>query len=169
MAEQNTTLCWSCKNSVPDTNGAGCMWSWHKRPVPGWTATESFTPDGEHYSWNVQKCPKFEKDGEFNLDTAPGDRLQELANAIVISAARNYRNLCNVDAKNRAIPGNVERRALYRGKYTALYGDNYMGMYGELRKAEKFFYSEYARSLTEADPIWIMEEISKEAGLCRRS
>ena len=165
MAEKKDSLCWSCKNSVPDLAGHGCNWSRKFKPVDGWTAeyVEKNCSDG---TYNVIACPEFIKDsGGFVVDPLNADRLQDLANAVVASAAKNYRSLCKAEAKIRAVPGNMTRRVLYRGKWRRLYGYEYMGLRGALNRAEKFFTSDYAKGLTEADPEWIASEIRKEAGL----
>lgn len=165
MAEKKDTLCWTCMNAVPDINGAGCRWSRRGKPIDGWTADyiEKSCAEG---SYMIKECPEYIKDtGEVNLDTATGECLQNLANAIVISAARDFRSLCKTEARSRAVPGNMTRRVLYRGKWAMLYGHHYTGTIGRIRRAERFFQSEYARSLTDADPEYIMEEIKKEEGL----
>lgn len=35
---QTESLCWSCRNSVPDKYGNGCSWSRDLIPVEGWQA-----------------------------------------------------------------------------------------------------------------------------------
>lgn len=65
----DATLCWCCKNAVPekDENGrytAGCDWSIHKKPVEGWevSATGRIYEHGHSYTtYCVSRCPKFER------------------------------------------------------------------------------------------------------------
>ena len=60
---QKGTLCWRCKNSVPDVYGRrGCNWSRYKLPVEGWTAKETrlrTLPDTYVTSYHVYSCPEF--------------------------------------------------------------------------------------------------------------
>lgn len=66
------TLCWNCRNAVPDREGTrGCSWSRDFIPVEGWDATpqklavyygksrKSRMRLGD--SFIVQSCPKFEE------------------------------------------------------------------------------------------------------------
>ena len=40
FVHQKPTLCWKCKNAVPDRDGeGGCSWSRKFHPVDGWIAT----------------------------------------------------------------------------------------------------------------------------------
>ena len=62
------TLCWTCKNAVPDGEH-GCRWSQHLEPVDGWTATEtrvySKTNLGDttyKESYYVIDCPEYDPD-----------------------------------------------------------------------------------------------------------
>lgn len=65
QAEQSSkqTLCWRCKNSVPDRYGErGCPWSRKRQPVEGWTAQERRLKVSNHLtvtSYNVRECPLF--------------------------------------------------------------------------------------------------------------
>ena len=64
-AQNKGTLCWKCKHSVPNGIDAGCDWSLDKKPVEGWDAqpTRMKIAEGTYTkSFNVIKCPKFEKD-----------------------------------------------------------------------------------------------------------
>lgn len=59
------SLCWECKNAVPDAYGQrGCSWSRHRLPVDGWEAKETslkIMQEVRIKSYVVRKCPKFEK------------------------------------------------------------------------------------------------------------
>lgn len=57
---KSETLCWHCKNAVPDKQGNGCSWSRKLEPVEGWTATDSLLNMGCGYC--VHECPEFVKD-----------------------------------------------------------------------------------------------------------
>ena len=39
-----------------------CSWSSELTPIEGWEAVESFDWAGDHYSYDVKKCPLFERD-----------------------------------------------------------------------------------------------------------
>lgn len=54
------TLCWTCKNAVPDMIGHGCEWSRSGKPVEGWTAEEDMILD-KIESYKVIECPKYEE------------------------------------------------------------------------------------------------------------
>ena len=61
----NGTLCWDCRNAVPDER-FGCHWSMRKMPVPGWTADkhvqkgyEAWGNPGLHTTYKVVNCPMF--------------------------------------------------------------------------------------------------------------
>lgn len=68
--KQDGTLCWKCKNAVPDKNGHGCNWSRKRQPVEGWVAKETKlkmykNEQGEEVytkSYHVILCPEFEED-----------------------------------------------------------------------------------------------------------
>lgn len=57
------TLCWCCKNAVPDAEGRrGCEWSIYNQKVPGWDADRVILSDQEEcrtWSYIVKRCPKF--------------------------------------------------------------------------------------------------------------
>lgn len=66
------TLCWSCKNAVPDMEGKhGCSWSRKFEPVEGWETkvtkrkTKLFAKGTYYYvedeGIEVVKCPEFIK------------------------------------------------------------------------------------------------------------
>ncbi|MBQ1434221.1 MAG: hypothetical protein IIZ09_14095 [Ruminococcus sp.] len=60
------SLCWCCKNAVPDRDGVnGCEWSLYSQPVPGWkvSSKKAFArSDGKQaYTYKVERCPKFER------------------------------------------------------------------------------------------------------------
>lgn len=61
--ESKQTLCWRCKNSVPDKWGErGCSWSRNRMPVDGWTAEKrqlKVAHGQEMVSYNVRACPMF--------------------------------------------------------------------------------------------------------------
>jgi hypothetical protein len=62
---QGGTLCWHCKNAVPNRYGTrGCSWSIHKVPVKGWDAeptTLRFYEGHTIKSYKVKSCPNFEE------------------------------------------------------------------------------------------------------------
>lgn len=56
------TLCWCCKNAIPDGGLKGCEWSVYRQPVPGWEADKTVLSDqGGYKTWSyiVKRCPKF--------------------------------------------------------------------------------------------------------------
>lgn len=57
------TLCWACRNAVPDRRGEkGCNWSRKKKPVDGWEATPTecrVTRGLTVPSFHVKSCPEF--------------------------------------------------------------------------------------------------------------
>lgn len=53
------TICWDCKNAVPDEKN-GCSWSRELKPVDGWTAMPPRS--GVKGSYKVIKCPKYKGD-----------------------------------------------------------------------------------------------------------
>lgn len=63
------TLCWSCKNAVPDGT-FGCKWSEELMPVEGWTATKTilnnFYPANSKkkymISYCISGCPQYIQD-----------------------------------------------------------------------------------------------------------
>lgn len=63
--EHRTTLCWSCKNSVPNNEtGAGCSWSKELKPVAGWLAFPTKVRKGKNGdfmdSFFVIQCPFYD-------------------------------------------------------------------------------------------------------------
>lgn len=72
------TLCWSCKNAVPNSQ-YGCCWSRSLQPVDGWDAmpTVSYYSNGDKYryktpSYKVISCPHYITDStEENEEEAP--------------------------------------------------------------------------------------------------
>lgn len=61
------TLCWSCKNAVPDfKKGYGCSWSNYFKPVEGWKATETevSVQNKKKRSYIVIECPLYRADEE---------------------------------------------------------------------------------------------------------
>lgn len=70
-----TTICWTCKNAVPDRDGeVGCAWSRSFVPVEGWEATPTkivLIYNDEHAehrrgprtddSYIVHSCPEYER------------------------------------------------------------------------------------------------------------
>ena len=63
--ESSGSLCWHCAHSVPDKLGRrGCDWSTKRKPVEGWTATQTrmrAIEGGDIISYFVTKCPKFKR------------------------------------------------------------------------------------------------------------
>lgn len=65
------TICWECRNAVPNLEKlCGCSWSIFFVPVDGWEAeptiiNHGYRDDGTLIpparSYNVKKCPYFEK------------------------------------------------------------------------------------------------------------
>lgn len=59
------TLCWKCRNAVPDLDGeTGCRWSRYKKPVNGWEATPTrlkVMGDKTVQSYFVRECPEFKE------------------------------------------------------------------------------------------------------------
>lgn len=60
------TLCWYCKNSVPDKSGkVGCNWSRFLLPLPGWDAEKVTINNMYNHrkcvrkSYIVKGCPEF--------------------------------------------------------------------------------------------------------------
>ena len=57
-ADENSTLCWSCKNAC-----GRCEWSAFFIPVRGWNAKETFIKNQhkgtEYKSYHVYECPKY--------------------------------------------------------------------------------------------------------------
>lgn len=67
--KKTMTICWECRNAVPDEEGKrGCSWSRKLEPVEGWQAVESTVVryDGGHkreiMSALVLECPQFKAD-----------------------------------------------------------------------------------------------------------
>lgn len=64
--EKKETLCWRCKNAVPDKKkGTGCSWSKSFEPVEGWDAKEvqiKLYEGKSCTSYIVKKCPMFKED-----------------------------------------------------------------------------------------------------------
>lgn len=61
----NQTICWNCKNSVPDPYGKhGCSWSRKFAPVEGWDAIPTYHAgnDSVYLSYEVKSCPQFVPD-----------------------------------------------------------------------------------------------------------
>lgn len=62
---QIPTLCWGCKNAVPNAAGTkGCSWSRRFEPVYGWDAKPtvlqwSHGKNAGDASFIVRKCPEF--------------------------------------------------------------------------------------------------------------
>lgn len=66
--KQGRSLCWSCRNAVPDGK-YGCPWSMDKTPVEGWVADkhvqkgyEAWGNPGLHITYKVLACPMFVPD-----------------------------------------------------------------------------------------------------------
>lgn len=68
------SLCWSCRNAVPNTTRLeelgregiiGCPWSVAFQPVEGWQAVKVIKSDYNPYeSYDVRSCPMWEEDGD---------------------------------------------------------------------------------------------------------
>lgn len=62
---ERESICWSCKNAVPDRKGRGCAWSRGFIPVKGWQAERKLVKNcvGEFYeTYAVTECPEYEED-----------------------------------------------------------------------------------------------------------
>ena len=65
--KDGSTICWGCANAVPHFDEKrrrytrGCEWSIYGQKVPGWEAIESPHTSYLGPSFNVRKCPKFER------------------------------------------------------------------------------------------------------------
>ena len=66
------SICWKCKNAVPDEKH-GCSWSREFKPVEGWDAEPSVIRNASHRkdvgpvdvdTYLVKACPKFVKDDQ---------------------------------------------------------------------------------------------------------
>lgn len=57
------SLCWHCKNAVPNYSGRGCNWSRFFKPVPGWDAPANFHQSHDRMTtgYKVNACPMFER------------------------------------------------------------------------------------------------------------
>ena len=62
MTSLPDTLCWTCRNAVPNLDGSrGCSWSKELKPVEGWTARKTHFRYGK-FGFLVKKCPEYEYD-----------------------------------------------------------------------------------------------------------
>lgn len=60
---ENLTLCWFCKNAVPNKEGTvGCSWSREFKPVKGWKARKCKNSNGDSY--RVYECPELVRDAD---------------------------------------------------------------------------------------------------------
>lgn len=60
---EGRTLCWVCRNAMPNDRGTGCEWSALGKPVEGWKALHhKVGADTLTDSYRVFECPKFELD-----------------------------------------------------------------------------------------------------------
>ena len=59
MFETKNTLCWSCRNAVPDEKH-GCSWNERLEPVPGWKTKKG--GNKEYITECVLECPEFVPD-----------------------------------------------------------------------------------------------------------
>lgn len=77
-AAKELSLCWSCRNAVPDRYGNGCSWSRDAIPVAGWVADLNRKTD----SWHVNRCPEYAQDPtemirpDMDTNTEAVDRLR---------------------------------------------------------------------------------------------
>ena len=59
------TLCWYCKNAIPDDKGdKGCSWSRNRLPVDGWEAKLTQLKVAKRLtmpSYQVIECPEFKE------------------------------------------------------------------------------------------------------------
>lgn len=58
------TICWGCKNAVPNKKDRGCSWSKNFEPVEGWDAERcdvNMQHGKKNYveSYIVKRCPLF--------------------------------------------------------------------------------------------------------------
>ena len=168
--QKSESLCWKCANAVPDYSGRGCRWSRKLKPVDWWVA-EWVDKNSQTSTWRVIECPEYEPDnGGWNLDMTAEERVQDLANAIIVSAASSYKSLCAAEVRIRKQhPAWQILRRLYGKKYGNIYGYGYWGVDGKMHVQERFFHGEYAKSLTKANPVWIMNQIRAEYGLEERT
>lgn len=160
------TLCWSCIHAVP-SQGYGCEWSRHGKPVDGWTAEESEISTwvkSTDKSYSVKACPQYEPDdGEQRLidDETP---MRTLGVEIIKRAAQDYVTELEKEKKRREMDAALLlKRRMYKSKYPNLYG--YDNTDGELKKLEHFFKSQYAEGLSDLNCKYIQRKIKQECGL----
>ena len=97
-AAKELSLCWSCRNAVPDRYGNGCSWSRDAIPVAGWVADLNRKTD----SWHVNRCPEYAQDPpemirpDMDTNTEAVDRLRM---AILKQAASDYDGAIRYEAK----------------------------------------------------------------------
>lgn len=160
-AAKELSLCWSCRNSVPDKYGNGCSWSRDLIPVEGWQADYK----KKHDSWHVNRCPEYAQDPpkmirpDMDKNTEAVDRLRM---AILKQAASDYDGAIRYEAKqtkNDALERQLQK--LYGGAYYHLF--RYRRVPGRIAECERFFGSDYARALLhEGDPEYIAQEIRRQ-------
>lgn len=184
-SKQDGTLCWECRHAVPSRN-RGCLWSSVSEPVPGWMAIP--TVINGCCSFRVLKCPNFEPEPEgprarLDPDEIPQKAAENLANAIALTAAKDYREGCKEEAK-RLNAHNKKARALaafYPGTdpddkhwrdnprpepwYRWMLDRYKCVLPGGVILGERFFTSGYGRAICQADPMVIVQGIRKECGL----
>lgn len=158
---QTESLCWSCRNAVPDKYGNGCSWSRDAIPVAGWVADFNRKTD----AWHVNRCPEYAQDPpkmirpDMDTNTEVVDRLRM---AILKQAASDYDSAIRYEAKqtkNDALERQLQK--LYSGKYYHLL--RYRRIPGRIAECERFFGSDYAMALLhEGDPEYIAQEIRRQ-------
>ena len=53
------SLCVNCARICMGDLEKGCSWSADLTPVEGWDATGVYGPDGQFYTYRVNRCPRF--------------------------------------------------------------------------------------------------------------
>lgn len=159
-ATKELSLCWSCRNAVPDRYGNGCSWSRDAIPVAGWVVDFNRKTD----AWHVNRRPEYAQDPpemirpDMETNTEVVDRLRM---AILKQAASDCDSAIRYEAKqtkNDALERQLQK--LYGGKYFHLL--RYRRIPGRIAECERFFGSDYASALLhEGDPDYIMTEIQR--------
>ena len=189
MFEKKETMCWSCAHAVP-TATRGCEWSRDGEPVPWWTATDTSEKfdrykcgkKGKYY--NVRECPKYlPEEPALEVDEQNTEAIYRLADAIVISAATDYKEACKQEAERmNEYFDQMERFSVFytgggkrvrpskktwrkaRTEPWAKWCDA-KGKPSRLTECEVFFTSEHGIMVTQGNPAYIMDKIRANAGL----
>ena len=159
-AAKELSLCWSCRNAVPDRYGNGCSWSRDAIPVAGVADLNRKTD-----SWHVNRCPEYAQDPpemirpDMDTNTEAVDRLRM---AILKQAASDYDGAIRYEAKqtkNDVLERQLQK--LYGGNYYCLL--KYRRIPGRVAECERFFGSDYAKALLhDGDPEYIAQEIRRQ-------